>query len=380
MKSKVVVLKCDSYDNDLVFDKLKEGVNLLGGIDQFFSKNEKILLKPNLLAATKPEKAATTHPAVFRAMAKLLKENEFDHLYYGDSPGFGETKKVAYSCGLKLPVEEFDIKLADFSDGVKTSVPEGKICKQFIIANGILEVDGIINLCKMKTHTFQRVTGAIKNTFGAVYGFNKGGMHVKFGNAYDFAQMVVDLNKLVKPRLHVMDGIVAMEGNGPRGGDPREMNVILLSTDPIALDSVFCKLIDIDPKIIPTIVYGQNDGVGVYEYDKIEVMGDDIDDLICRDFNVVKTKLKSEDIRGVTGMRRFFLRKPFIKESDCIKCGICVESCPLDDKALTFKDGKSNVPVYEYQKCIRCFCCQEMCPYHAIDVKTPLISRLFDRN
>jgi len=379
MKSKVVVLRCSTYDNQQVFETVKKGVELLGGIDKFFDKEEKILLKPNLLASTKPEKAATTHPAVFRAVAKLLRDNKYENLSYGDSPGFGDTKKVAYGCGLGGAVEEFDLNLADFSDGVRSSVPDGKICKQFVIANGVLETDGIINVCKMKSHAFQRVTGAVKNTFGAVYGFNKGGMHVKYGNAYDFAQMIVDLNKLVKPRLHIMDGIVAMEGSGPRGGDPVEMNVILLSADPFALDSVFCKLIDLDPKLIPAIIYGADDGLGVYKEEDIELIGDDLEPLVNKEFNIPRVKLKSEDIRGISGMRKLFLRKPYIKEDKCIKCGICVESCPLDDKAITFSDGSQNIPQYEYNKCIRCFCCQELCPYEAIGVKVPLLSRIFDK-
>lgn len=69
---------------------------------------------------------------------------------------------------------------------------------------------------------------------------------------------------------------------------------------------------------------------------------------------------------------------PRIVAQKCIKCGICVDACPVEGKALQFNDGKrTSPPVYNYSKCIRCFCCQEMCPKKAIDVESPLLYRLF---
>ena len=66
---------------------------------------------------------------------------------------------------------------------------------------------------------------------------------------------------------------------------------------------------------------------------------------------------------------KVFQKKPYIKKESCVRCGVCVESCPVDGKALRFKNGRNMAPVYDYKKCIRCFCCQEMCPHKAIDVK-----------
>ena len=64
-----------------------------------------------------------------------------------------------------------------------------------------------------------------------------------------------------------------------------------------------------------------------------------------------------------------FQKKPYIEPERCIRCGICVKSCPVPDKAVDFRKGRENPPVYDYKKCIRCFCCQEMCPEKAIQVK-----------
>ena len=68
-------------------------------------------------------------------------------------------------------------------------------------------------------------------------------------------------------------------------------------------------------------------------------------------------------------MLNIFQKKPYIEPERCIRCGICVKSCPVPEKAIDFRKGRENPPVYDYKKCIRCFCCQEMCPEKAIHVK-----------
>lgn len=370
--SKVVLLKCEEYDLNVLTEKIKWGLDQLGGIKNIIPVSKKVLLKPNLVVAIEPEKAATTHPTVFEAVIKVLQEDNYN-ISFGDSPGHGNPKKVADKAGLLPIAEKYNVPLADFVNGEKISFLEGKACKQFDIANAILETDAIINLPKMKSHALQRITGAIKNPFGAVTGYNKAGMHGRFTNAFNFAEMIIDLNNYLKVDLHIMDGIVAMEGNGPRNGEPTKMNVILLSTDPVALDTVFCKLVDVDPLKIPLITYGQEYGLGSYE--DIEIIGDNIESLINKSFDIPKEELRKED-GSKFDILKPFIRKPYIIKDMCKKCGICVEVCPLEEKALSFKNGKANPPKYDYTKCIRCYCCQEMCPFEAINVKTPFVGHI----
>lgn len=200
-------------------------------------------------------------------------------------------------------------------------------------------------------------------------------MHGRYSNAYSFAQMLVDLNDYLSVDLHIMDGIVAMEGNGPKNGSPIPMNVILLSTDPVALDAVFCQLINIDPTIIPTITLGEQSGIGSYK--NITLLGDDIGPLINPSFDIERSPLKQSESSKLKLLRKHVLRRPFIIDEACQKCGVCVEVCPVQDKAIDFKDSnKTSPPVYDYNKCIRCYCCQEMCPYSAIEVKKPLLGKV----
>ena len=371
--SKVAILKCNEYNLDLVYKKIKEGIDLLGGIESIIPKDKKILLKPNLVVAIDKDKAATTHPVFFEAVIQLLKENDYN-LFYGDSPGIGNPLKVADKAGLKDVADRHNVPIGDFVEGKKITL-EGNATNSLDIVNAVFEADAIINLPKMKSHALQRITGAVKNPFGCVVGFNKAKMHGRFQNAYNFAEMLIDLDLFLNIDLHIMDGIIAMEGNGPRNGDPTPMNTILISTDPVALDAVFCQLINLDPEKLPSITYGKKYGLG--DYEDIELVGDDITELMNPHFDIPRDEVKHTEKTKFDLLNKYVLRKPYIKNNACKKCGVCVDVCPLDDKALSFTNGdKSNPPVYDYTKCIRCYCCQEMCPFKAIKTKTPFVGKI----
>jgi uncharacterized protein (DUF362 family)/NAD-dependent dihydropyrimidine dehydrogenase PreA subunit len=378
--SKVVIKECKEYDVSQIYQRLKEALESLGGIENIITKEEKILLKPNFMAAREPEKVVTTHPAIFEAVVKYLRDMGYSKIYYGDSPGTGAPLKASRVTGTYEVAEKYDIPLLEFRKGKTVTFEDGVFARQFEIAQGALEVDAIINLPKMKSHGFMRITGATKNIFGCVYGFNKGISHTKFQDPYEFAGMIADLNRLLKPRLHIMDGIIAMEGNGPGSGTPVAMNTLLISQDSIALDSTFARLIDLDINYVPIIIKGTEMGVGVSEDHEIELLGDSLEKMLNRSFDVERLPVKDERVSfdgKIKPFKNLLLRKPVINKKLCIKCGICVESCPLEEKALTFSGelGKS-FPKYDYNKCIRCYCCQEMCPKEAIDVKTPLLGKL----
>jgi len=138
------------------------------------------------------------------------------------------------------------------------------------VANGALDADGLVNLSKLKTHPLTRLTGAVKNQFGCVPGLLKSQYHVTLPDPFDFAAMLVDLNTLVRPRFCVMDGVMAMEGNGPRSGVMRKLNVLLFSTDPIALDATACRIINVDPEVVTTSGLGEKAGLGTYHSEDIE--------------------------------------------------------------------------------------------------------------
>ena len=436
-RSRVVIVPCDSYDEEKVYHAMRTGIELLGGIGEFVSPQEKILVKPNFLSAAAPEKAVTTHPAGIKAMLRILSEAGCENVKYGDSPGHGSCAGAAQKIGL-TPENTFGAVLADMSEEVCTPFPEGMTAQEFYFAKEVTEADAIISLSKMKTHALERVTGAVKNVYGLICGYRKAAGHVKYPNASIFARMLADIHRCVKPRLHIMDGIVAMEGNGPGSGDPVPMNVLLFSKDPVALDSVFCTMVCLDPELVPTNTQGEAMEIGTYHRSRIELItpaaetgmntADEKENGAAeagkstadeKESGAAETGMSTADekesgaaeagmntadekqsgesvsfrrlngaaLREEFGNRQFkverrgtkrtafvrysdfmtsLARRPRIDKKLCIRCGVCVEHCPVPGKAVNFKNGRKEPPVYDYKKCIRCYCCQEMCPRHAI--------------
>ena len=159
MKSEVVILSCESYEEELVYSTLKKGIALLGGWETFLEKEEKILLKPNLVRKTEVERAVITHPAVVKGIVRLLQEEGYVHLSCGDSCGVGSAKKVMEGTGMDQMLEDYGVTIVDFNEGSTVSYPQGHTAKEFFLAKPVQETDALINLCKMKTHALERVTG-----------------------------------------------------------------------------------------------------------------------------------------------------------------------------------------------------------------------------
>ena len=347
-KSTVALVKCDTYDEQQVYRAVEAGLDLLGGVGHFIKPGERIVIKPNVLFGTNPQKCVTTHPSVFQAVCRLLQQADAT-VYYGDSPSFGKCEAHTKRADLKRVADELGVKLADFDHGKAVSHQEALLNKRFVIANGVLESDGLINLPKLKTHPLTRFTGAIKNQFGCVPGILKSQYHVKMPDPYDFATMLVDLNTLIRARLCIMDGIMAMEGNGPRSGQPRKLGVLLFSSDPVALDSIACKIIDLNPEFVPTLKAGEKAGLGTYHYENIEVIGDNIESFIVKTFEVIRTPpLSSSGGRLRTFIKNQICPRPAIDKSKCTNCGMCVEMCPVDPKAVDWHTGdESRLPTYQ---------------------------------
>ena len=178
-----------------------------------------------------------------------------------------------------------------------------------------------------------------------------------------------------------MDGVVAMEGNGPRGGNTVKMNTLLFSTDPVALDMVFCKLIDLKPEFVPTLISFSDNSL-IVNYKDIEIVGENITDLINPRFNVKRKKFEryasSGNFPGF--LKNIISPKPVINYDICKNCGKCVLQCPTEPKSVDWQDkGDFAYPVYNYKTCIRCYCCQEICPHNSITIKTPLLGSLIRR-
>lgn len=380
--TKVAVKKCESYDPILINKALDDLLLILGGWERYIKPDQTVLLKTNLLMGKSPEKAVTTNPEILRAVGRKVKTLGAEVLI-ADSPGGPFNRKIlkrAYQkSGILAMAAEENFNLNYNVNSHQVEFAAGKITKKFQLADYLEEADLIINLPKLKTHGLTMYTGAVKNLFGCIPGILKAEYHLRLQSVYDFSRMLNDLACLLKPELTIMDAIVGMEGDGPSNGSPRYFNYLLASTSPFLLDLAAAdKLMGIEPPtLVPSIAAALADQI-INEAD-LEICGEQL--VTVKDLAVPKIEKESNllDQRLPDFLANFLtdlLRpKPIFKSDSCVGCRTCVLNCPPG--AITMEN---NLPQVNLKQCIRCFCCQELCSYDAVEIKYPLLAKLFFSN
>ena len=371
--SRVAIIRCGNYQEEEVYEAVKESIDLLGGMNAFIKEGDRVLLKPNLLSARTPDEAVTTHPSFVSAVVRLV--NEAGGIpYIGDSPGVGTLKRIAEKTGIREVADKTGAGLLEFREVVNVDNKMGHVFKRFEVAKAFFESDVVINLPKLKTHSQMLLTLSVKNNFGFVVGNRKAKWHLKAGiDVNVFAQMLLDLYVLIKPDLSIVDGITGMEGDGPGSGDPRDLGLIFAGIDCVAIDTVISEVLGVRPDDLYTTKTARKRGVGKTNPEEIEVLGEDPRKIKIRDFRL--PEIHDIGFRIPTSLsnsiKNLVTAKPMIDYTKCKLCGVCVDSCP--PQTMSMMNGKIKI---DYKTCIRCFCCQELCPEGAIKIKQGWLSSL----
>jgi uncharacterized protein (DUF362 family)/Pyruvate/2-oxoacid:ferredoxin oxidoreductase delta subunit len=373
-KARVSIARCPDYSEKSVLEAVECSLGLLGGMDAFIKRGDRVLIKPNLLVARKPEEAVTTHPSVVKAVIQLVRDAGGVPMV-GDSPAIGGLLRVASKAGIYDMVRRMNCELVDFNDTTQVKGSHQGVFRTLDVAGAVLDCDLLINLPKLKTHGMTTMTLSVKNLFGCIPGVKKVQWHFKAGvNRRYFAQMLVDLYGIIRPGLNVVDAVVGMEGDGPNGGDPREIGLIFAGADGIAVDSTICDVIGLPPLDLLTNRIGSDLGLGVGQLKDIEVVGEAIEEVKVKGFRFPRSMEPQWGLpwplRGL--LRNVLTAKPRVREDVCKLCEVCVEGCPA--QAITGEGGRIDI---DYSRCIRCFCCSEFCPERAIDVQRGWLLRLF---
>jgi uncharacterized protein (DUF362 family)/Pyruvate/2-oxoacid:ferredoxin oxidoreductase delta subunit len=370
MSAKVSIVKCSNYEPVAVEQAIRNALGLLGGLTNFIKPNAKVLVKPNLLMSKSPDCAITTHPEVVRAVIRLLREINCK-ITVGDGPSvWGQyienVDEVYEITGIKEICRDEDVKLVKFD--------KRRMHAKFPLTTELDECDHLISLPKFKTHELTLITGAIKNLFGLVSGTYKTELHKNHFAPAEFAKILVDIYQEAKPDLTIIDGILAMEGDGPAtSGISRQLGLVFAGSDCVALDAVMAKIMGITQTEVLTTKEAALRNLGEAQLNKIKIEGEDIDKLNIRPFILPKNSGKSADLPPIVkkifkSLVRYY---PYSLRPKCIRCGRCVKVCPK--QCITLK--KRGIQI-DYHKCIACFCCQESCPAAAIGVKKSLLAKL----
>jgi len=325
----------------------------------------KVVIKPNLLTAAPPERAMLTHPMIVRAIAEYVIAKGV-RPQISDSPASGFFDRVLIESGLRRELTGLDVEFKSFKASMTVEV--GEPFNHLEIAEDALRADVLINLPKLKTHSQMLLTLGVKNLFGCVVGLRKPEWHLRAGvDRQKFAQLLVRIYDALRPAINILDGILAMEGQGPgRGGTPRHLGVLLASDNAAALDETVCRMLGIDPNTLLTVKAAE-ECLGCRR--QISIDGDLplIEDYRLPEITPIVFGPSS--IHGL--LRKYLVQRPVVQTSLCKLCGECWRYCPAE----AISHNREKV-LFDYDKCIRCYCCLEVCPHGVLKTAEPLPGRV----
>ncbi len=376
--SKIGIINCKDYDYEKVLLKVHEALDGLDSIKKM--KPGRVLVKTNLLKKNKPEDGVTTHPYIVEGVVRFLQEKGHN-VVIGDSPGgpfISSILKVIYeSSGIADVSRRTGCDLNYDTESIDVHFDEAMYLKNMKLVKAFTEVDYVVSCGKLKTHTMMTYTGAVKNLFGVIPGVIKADYHLNLNDLDQFANTLIDICEYIKPVFSVLDGIEAMEGDGPSSGDIRKLGLILAGDNPYDLDYVATKITGLEDA--PTIIQSKKRGL-LSKPEGIIYFGEDISSLKVPAFK----RPKSTHVNFMSGRVPKFVEEfildnirpyPMINDDLCISCGICAKNCPA--KVI---DMSSSKPIINTKDCIRCFCCHELCPKKAVGVKRHPLHRVIFRD
>ena len=382
---KVVIKNCPDYQMGNIAAAINDGMAALAGIDETLAPGVKVLLKVNLLGPKPPESAAITHVEMVRGMVRYLHERGCI-VSIGDSSGgaiagISPTKRSFKISGILDMAAEEGAEIISFDQaGVQEIIPESGFVPVMYLAKPLFTADVVINMPKLKTHSSAIYTGAIKNLFGCIPGLKKAEFHKLAPDTAVFGEVLVDIHRAAPCAYHVLDGIVAMNGEGPTAGKPYNAGKILFSSDPLALDTVAMEMIGLSPEQTPIYKAARERNLGEHNLDKIEITGDYDYIPHLADFKLPSRVYKKNKRTStmVVNVVDFFKTVPVVDLQKCRHCQTCVDSCPV--QAIHPKSK-----VIDYQVCIECMCCHELCMYDAVKLRkvnfwARLMGKLFKFN
>jgi uncharacterized protein (DUF362 family)/Pyruvate/2-oxoacid:ferredoxin oxidoreductase delta subunit len=359
---KAIIKQIDEYENPLLRECVYELLDRLGGKN--VKRGDIVVIKPNLLAPSRPEQAVCTHPEIIRHAA-FYYYDKGARVRISDSPAVGSFRKIISSLGLPDLFKGTSVEIRPFRDSVKTDIgpPFGEI----ELAREALECDHLVNLPKLKTHSQMLLTLGVKNLFGCIVGMRKPQWHLRTGvNRVRFAELLYLISRRLSPSVTILDGIVGMEGDGPgKSGTPRRFGILAAGNLPLAVDIVVCMMAGLSPDDLLTnriaMKHHAEDG-------EVDIVGS-----LPRIANLSIPSL-GPVVFGPAFMhgfmRRHLTERPVLK-GKCLICGECWNHCP----AGAINKGKVAIE-FDYDKCIRCYCCMEVCPHGALHPHEPLGGRL----
>jgi len=377
-KARVSIVRARGYDYTEVSTAIQRSIKLTGGIEKLIKPGMRVFVKINHLSPASPaERGIVTHPVFVEAVLNLLKGTGAsitagDDIDSGSGDGF-QVSGLRHACS-RAGIALINLKEAGF---IEVSC-RGKLLRKVYVSKAALDADVIVNLPKFKTHSLALFTGGVKNMYGMIPHGQRIRFHGEYPGPDNFSQVLTDIFSVMRPQFTVMDGVIAMEGEGPASGSLVKLGVILASADAVALDAVAARIIGLAPLDIYTTRYAAERGLGIGDPGSIEITGERLEDVMVTNFRLPAGATNILTRKAPRALSRRFLEKgtvrPRIIKSHCTACRECEKVCPAS--AISIIGETAEI---DYQRCIRCLCCHEVCRFGAIITWRPFVGHLLDK-
>ncbi|UCE11712.1 MAG: DUF362 domain-containing protein [Candidatus Thorarchaeota archaeon] len=295
---------------------VEESISLLGGIESFIQPEDTVVIKPNLVFGLPPFTGFTTDPPVVEAIIRLCQKMNPSEVSIAEGSGGIDTRLAFRASGFTELAEKYGVNLVDLNESptTKIAVPGGECVQELQVPRLILESDVIINVPKLKLYKRAPehqdwASLAVKNLLGALPGKGEYSSTQPSGFCVDLspeflttegkyyhptylkwwsprgekrrihanlAQGLVDVNLVIKPVLNVVDGVIVnndVDMKRTKGMDPFELNTILASRDPLALDFVAARIGGLNPFDVSYLRLAAERGVGESDFAQIQLVG-----------------------------------------------------------------------------------------------------------
>ena len=245
----------------------RKAIELLGGIQQFVSKGDVVMIKPNIAFSTPPQQAGCTNPEVVSSLVKLCINAGAKEVKVMDNP-VASARDTYKRSGIEQAAKEAGaLVLYPESERLKSVPINGDYLDTQRVFTDIIEADKLINVPILKTHRFTRLTMGIKNWLGAVGG-NRGAFHDRLD------RVIVDLARYFKPALTVLDAYRVLAKNGPQGrslSDVVTLKTVVAGRDFVAVDAMGASLCQMKPKSLGFLKLAHKEGLGEIDLESLKI-------------------------------------------------------------------------------------------------------------
>jgi len=248
-------------------------VEAVGGMGQFVSSGDIVVVKPNIAWSRTPEQAANTNPLVVEAVVEMCLQAGAKRVKVFDSP-CNPARRTYTMSGIQEAASRAgaEVYYVDERKFQEVAIPQGQKVKSWKMYTEALDADVLINVPILKHHSLARLTMGMKNLMGLLGG-NRESIHIHFD------QKLADINSVIRPDLTILDAFRVLKAHGPNSGTSEDVELarqVVIGTDPIAVDSygalLFGRIIgqELSGQDLGYVRIGHDMGLGQIDLDKVE--------------------------------------------------------------------------------------------------------------